>query len=309
MKYYYYCLFLFLSACYNKVKEIPPYNPNKEVNLALDVTNTETYEIIKPRGEQKGVLMLFPGFLETPERVKQEFKIVQPALKKGIALVFMKFNQRLWLNPQEKFRLASIFNQLFASQELDSANVFIGGFSSGGNIGLLLANHLAETDNLIQPKGVFSIDSPVDLVGLYEISKRNIQRNFSAVSVQESTRTVQRFEASLGNPANSLVKYERASVYTKKTNNINNLTHLKNLKIRFYTEPDVQWWKQNGQNNYEDMNAYFIKSLSEILTEKLNQKVKYIATEHKGYHANGQRHPHAWSIVDIPDLLDWMLSP
>ena len=309
MKHYYlYCLLPLLTACYNKIKEVPPYNPTKKVTLALDAIDTEEYEVIKPSGEQKGVLILFPGFPETPDNIKREFKIVQPALKKGIALVLMKFNQRLWLNTQEKFRLASSFNQLFVKHDLDSVNVFIGGFSSGGNVSLLLANHLAETNNLIQPKGVFVIDSPVDLLGLYEIAQRNIQRNASSISIQESTRIIQRFEQNFGSPEGSLENYEMASIYTKKTNNIHNLAHLADIKIRLYTEPDIQWWQENRQNEYEDMNAYFIKNLSGELIKKYGNQVEYIPTQNKGYRANGQRHPHSWAIVEIDNLLKWILA-
>jgi len=248
MKPYYCCFLLLFSACYNKIKKPSPYDANQTTSAASDVIDTETYELIKPLGEQKGVLILFPGFPETPASVKQEFKIVQPALKKGIALVLMKFNQRLWLDTEEKFRLASTFNQLMINHQLDSTNIFIGGFSSGGNISLLLANHLAKTKNIIQPKGVFIIDSPVDLLGLYEISKRNIQRNFSSISMQESKNTVNRFNASLGKPKESIDNYEAYAPYTHKTNNINNLAHLQDVKIRLYTEPDIQWWQENRKN-------------------------------------------------------------
>ncbi len=308
MKPYYYCLLLLFSACYNKVKEVPSFNPNKKITIALDTIDTKAYELIKPSGEQKGVLILFPGFPETPNTIKQEFKIVQPALKKGIALVLMKFNQRLWLNTQEKFRLTATFNQLFANHDLDSANVFIGGFSSGGNISLLLTNHLAETDNLIQPRGVFIIDSPVDLLGLYETAQRNIKRNASPISIQESAGIIQRFERDFGNPEDSLENYEIASVYTKKTNNIHNLAHLKDIKIRLYTEPNIQWWQENRQNDYEDMNAYYIKNLSDELIQKYGRNVKYIATKNRGYRANGKQHPHSWAIVEIDDLLKWILA-
>jgi hypothetical protein len=36
--------------------------------------------------------------------------------------------------------------------------------------------------------------------------------------------------------------------------------------------------------------------------------VELITTENKGYRANGQRHPHSWSIVDGKDLIKWMLG-
>lgn len=291
-----------LVACTSsKKKDTSNNHPN--------AIETESYELILPTIQQEGVLILFPGFPETPERIKTEFKIVQPALNRGIAVVLMKFNQRLWLETSEKFRLASTINQLFNDHNLNGNRVFIGGFSSGGNISLLLANHLAETENIIQSQGVFIIDSPVDLLGLYEISKRNIQRNFSDVSIQESKRTVNRFEANLGKPEAGIENYESYAPYTHKTDNVNNLAHLKDVKIRLYTEPDIQWWQNNRQNEWEDMNAFFIQNLSKTLTKKYGNTVEYIATKNRGYRANGQRHPHSWSIVEVDKLLDWVMTP
>lgn len=90
---------------------------------------TDNYELVLPTIQQTGVLILFPGYSETPARIKNEFKIVQPALNKGIAVVLMKFNQRLWLETSEKFRLASTINQLFNEYPLEGDKVYIGGFS------------------------------------------------------------------------------------------------------------------------------------------------------------------------------------
>jgi len=294
-------ILLTLSLCTSTEKKQTSSTPPNSVE-------TENYELILPTIQQEGVLILFPGFPETPTRVKSEFKVVQPALNNGIAIVLMKFNQRLWLETSEKFRLASTINQLFNDHHLNGNRVFIGGFSSGGNISLLLANHLVETENIIQPKGVFIIDSPVDLLGLYNISKRNIQRNFSEVSVQESKRTVSRFEANLGKPEAGLENYESYAPYTHKTNNVNNLAHLKDVKIRLYTEPDIAWWKENRQNEWEDMNAFFLQNLSNELSKKFGNQVEYIATKNRGYRANGQRHPHSWAIVEVDNLLDWVMS-
>ena len=86
-----------------------------------------------------------------------------------------------------------------------------------------------------------------------------------------------------------------------------NLSSLENVSIRLYTEPDTVWWKQNRMYEYEDMNAYAIKQLSDDLNEH-GHPVEYIPTEHRGYRANGDRHPHAWSIVDVDDLIAWMLE-
>lgn len=85
-----------------------------------------------------------------------------------------------------------------------------------------------------------------------------------------------------------------------------NVAHLRDVKLRFYTEPDTVWWKQNRQNEYEDMNACFIKHLADDLSEEFGDNVAYIATENRGYRSNGERHPHSWSIVDVADLMRWI---
>ncbi|MEM8965991.1 MAG: hypothetical protein AAGE93_06210 [Bacteroidota bacterium] len=171
---------------------------------------------------------------------------------------------------------------------------------------LLLSDYLIASESDVQPEGVFIVDSPVALLGLYENSLRNIERNFSTVSVQESEMIIGLLEPEFGKPENSIKKYEEHSVYTAKTNNIDNLSHLQNIEIRLYTEPDIAWWKENRQNDYEDMNAYFIEKMADDLAKVFGDDVEFITTESRGYRANGNRHPHSWSIVDIGDLIQWM---
>ncbi|MDX6747060.1 hypothetical protein SHK09_09685 [Polaribacter sp. PL03] len=36
--------------------------------------------------------------------------------------------------------------------------------------------------------------------------------------------------------------------------------------------------------------------------------IKLINTKNRGYRANGERHPHSWSIVDEKDLINWILE-
>jgi hypothetical protein len=266
----------------------------------------EHYELLLPQGKQAGVLMLFPGFPETPDVVKREFKIVAPAMEAGIAVALMKFNRKLWLEDDEKKELAVIIERMFAENKLERDNVYIGGFSSGGTVSLLISDYLVASQSSVQPEGVFIIDSPVDLLGLHENSERNIKRNFSPVSVQESQMIVGMLESNFGKPEDSIAAYEAHSVYTLKTHNTKNVSHLRDVKLRFYTEPDTVWWKQNRQNEYEDMNAYFIKHLADDLGEEFGDNVAYIATENRGYRSTGERHPHAWSIVDVADLIRWI---
>ncbi|MFT5913717.1 MAG: hypothetical protein ACI81T_000199 [Bacteroidia bacterium] len=102
--------------------------------------------------------------------------------------------------------------------------------------------------------------------------------------------------------------YGNFNLYNLKTNTIDNLKGLEDIKIRLYTEPDTLWWRENRMADYDQMNACYIKQLSESLKEAGFSQVEYIPTENKGYRANGERHPHSWSIIDKKGLVDWMME-
>jgi len=269
----------------------------------------DDYELYKPNKEAKAVLILFGGYPETAQDIKREFKILDIARKNNIAVILSNFNQKLWLEENEKHKLAKSLQDIIVANQLPTDNIFIGGFSSGGVVSLLISNFIVGMKQFyIDPKGVFIVDSPIDLVALYKSSEKNIARNFSEPSIQESTWLLETLGDNFGNPEDDIKKYEDKAVFTFGTNNTSNLEKLKRTKIRLYTEPDTLWWKKNRMADYEQMNAFYIKKLSESLKIKGFEKIEYIPTENKGYRADGERHPHSWAIVDKNDLINWILT-
>jgi len=267
----------------------------------------ENYELNKPANNIKGVLVLFAGYPQNATDIKREFTILELAKNNNIAVLYMNYNQKLWMEQHEKLQIAEQLQMVFETHQLPTNNIYIGGFSSGGNVALLVSDFMTDQKFSLTPKGVFIIDSPLDLAELYITSYKNVQRNFSKPSVQESTWLLKTLEEKFGNPNKDISKYEAYSIFTLKTNNIDNIKHLKNTKIRLYTEPDTLWQKKNRMVDYEQMNAYPIKKLSETLNKLKFTDVTYIPTKHKGYRANGKRHPHSWSIVNKNNLIEWML--
>lgn len=269
----------------------------------------DDYELHKPNKEAKAVLILFGGYPETAEDIKREFKILDIARKNNIAVILSNFNQKLWLKKNEKYKLAKNLQDIIVANQLPTDNIHIGGFSSGGVVSLLISNFIVGMKQFyIDPKGVFIVDSPIDLVALYKSSEKNIGRNFSEPSIQESTWLLETLGDNFGNPEDDIKKYEDKAVFTFSTNNTSNLEKLKSTKIRLYTEPDTLWWKKNRMADYEQMNAFYIKKLSESLKIKGFEKVEYIPTVNKGYRSDGERHPHSWAIVDKNDLMSWILT-
>ena len=211
--------------------------------------STESYNLYKP-DKTEAVLILFGGFPENGEMIETEFPITGKALEEKVAVVYMNFNRKLWLEESDKANLANDLKVLFETNELPKKKIVIGGLSSGGSVALLIGNYLKENSNL-EPTGVFVVDSPVDLAALYRITEDNIERNFSEGSVGESTFINNYFKSQLGNPNEEIKSYEDFSVFTHETKNYQNIEDLKNTKLRFYSEPDKKWWKKNMGVEYE----------------------------------------------------------
>lgn len=294
-----------LSSCKNTKKE----KIETSLKTEFQEITADNYELNTPRENIKGVLVLFPGFPHKAEDTKREFEIIESAKHNNIAVLYMNYNQKLWLENVEKQKLAKQLQDIFHENHLPTANIYIGGYSSGGNVSLLISSFLHKNKNFkLLPKGVFIVDSPIDLAALYKTSEKNIKRNFSEVSVTECTWIIETLEKRLGNPNKAISKYQEYATYTSETKTIDNLKGLENTKIRLYTEPDTLWWKENRMADYDQLNAYYIKRLYENLKDSGFNQVEYIPTENKGYRENGDRHPHSWLIVDKKGLMKWMVE-
>ena len=306
MKHLFNILILFiLGAC--SINE----NSNQEgQSVGAGPTNivSENYELSIPT-KQDGFLILFPCFPCDAENTTSEFNIIDLANSNNITVLLMNFNQHLWLSDAEKKELEEIITNAVKQNGINTDNTYIGGFSSGGNVSLLLTDYLKSSESSIQPKGVFIVDSPIDLLGLYDNAQKNIEQNFSEPAVQEANWIVKMFVPEFGIGDTALINYKNKSPYTSKTKSIKNIDNLNDLKIRLYSEPDTLWWKQNRRAEYEDMNAFYIEQLAFDLKKRYGEEqVTYIKTENRGYRANGERHPHSWAIIDKKDLVHWMLT-
>src|SRR6202022_1608238 len=94
----------------------------------------------------------------------------------------------------------------------------MGGFSSGGTVALryteLCYEHPKEFG--IQPRALFTGDSPVDLLGLYESSKRLLVRNTHDWWLGEAKMSIDSLDAQIGPPTPELAKYRQVSPFLQR---------------------------------------------------------------------------------------------
>lgn len=303
MKYYIVStLFIILSfSCNSKANK----NITSPENFTSEVIIEDTYELHK-NNISKALLILFPGGGGNTQQTQEEFKIVDIAKQKGISILFMNYARKLWMEPEDCMGLAMDIKETISSHQLNTDNIYIGGMSIGGNVTLSLTQHLLQQKTL-NIKGAFVVDPPLDLYALYESSIKDIKRkDFSEERLAEPKWIINYFEDVFGKKDSLLLNIQRVSPFTFKTKHIGNISSLKQIDLRLYTEPDKEWWKTNRDTDFESTNAYSIQQLHNTLSQNNWNKVQLIETQNKGYRADGTRHPHSWSIVDINSLTDWI---
>jgi len=282
----------------------------KQVNLENDISTviTEDYELVTSSLD-KALLVLFPGGGTTSVDTKREFDIVDKAADRGISVLLMNFNRRLWIVEDDCQYLEELISTVRSEHNINSSKIYLGGMSLGGTVALTLSDFLIGADSALQPKGAFVIDSPIDLYALYESSQKDVLRaDFSEERLAEPRGIIGYLESEFGGKDSLLTNIQEVSPITLQTGNYDGIVNLKDTKIRLYTEPDTLWWKDVRQTDFDGTNAYVLQHTANLLKENNFQKIDLIQTKDKGYRSNGERHPHSWSIVDVDELIDWVLE-
>jgi hypothetical protein len=269
---------------------------------------TKEYELVKVK-DSKALLIVFPGGGSTAKETKRDFRILDVAYKNSISVLFMNYGGKLWMENEDKIELSKNMHQIIKKNNLNATNIFMGGMSIGGTIAITMADYLQEKSASIKLKGVFVVDAPIDLYALYKSSQKDIARkDFSEERLEEPKWIVSYFEEKFGNKDSLLINIQKVAPFTLKTENTSNIEHLKNIKLRFYTEPDTLWLQKNRQTNFESSNAYTLQKTYAVFKSKNWEKTSLIQTKNKGYRFNGERNPHSWSIVNVANLIDWILE-
>ena len=292
------CLFILISSIVIACKV---HNP--EIKQIHD----ENYELrISPK--QKAILILFPCFPCDIENTKTEAKFLKDIEHEGITTLLLNYNQKLFLADSDKKELANLLNEILDSNKIKNENIYIGGFSSGGNIAFLLSNYLLETKNKISPKALFVVDSPLDLEELYYGAIKDVKKNSHPDAVAEGNFIIELFEKEIGKPSEDIDRYKAMSPYLISCNSMINMRNLSKIKTRFYCEPDLDWQMKNRQRNYKDLNAYKMEMVHQALLTIGSTQTEFIKTTNRGIRANGERHPHSWNIVERKSLIKWILD-
>jgi len=303
MKYLYAYLLIVVTISASKAQNFERISYGSESN--------DYYVALRPASENiMGVLVLMPGFGQVAERIFPESKIQNVAYVNNILTIALPCPQKLYADDTVIGNLNKAIEHIKATFKISADKFVIGGFSAGGTISLRYTEYCYNPENEapIKPKAVFSIDSPVDLFHIWDYFERELERNFSEVGMAEAKYVRQLLLNEIGDPLGDQTIYDKLTPFNMTKKEKGNEQYLVQVAVRTYHELSTDWLINQRHRSLIDTNAVPASEMINRLRQSGNNIAEFIQAEKAGYRSSGQRHPHAWSIVDEVELIQWIKS-
>ncbi len=267
------------------------------------------YLAVKPQTKKiDGVLILLPGFGQRAETIFPETKLHNVGYLNNILTIGFAQGTKLYADKETQDKLTNVLKDILKRYKIDKSKFVIGGFSAGGTVALRYAELCKQYPNKfpITPKGVFVVDSPIDIFTIYELLENNIENKYSEVAVQEAEWLTNLIKNDHGMPRENIDFYKEINPFSMNKKFGENERWLKDMAVRAYHDVDIEWRLVN-RNQPVSTQSYLVTS--ELINRLLlmgNLKAEFMQTYRTGYRSNGMRHPHSWSIIDEVECIQWL---
>jgi hypothetical protein len=267
------------------------------------------YTLWLPNEESKGMIVFFNENRDTIDKTS----IIELGLKNKLAILFVTTDNPVeFLFEESKMKeLEGYVYEAITKNNIRKDNMLYCGMSLAGTRALKLTafSQTSESKFKLTPKAIAICDAPLDMVRNYHECKKASDLNLNPIGASESEWVSSYIRSNLkGTPEEALNAYINYSPFCYTAENGGNAKAFKNIYLRCYTEPDVNWWMENRGRDYYGMNAIDLAALVNQLKILGSKKAELITTTGKGIRENGSRHPHSWSIVDEKELIEWFVG-
>lgn len=258
-----------------------------------------SYYYIQPEVKVKGVVILLTGAGERSRSVFNKTDLPKVLTEKGYVTIVPEISNSLIID-QHSFEVLDVLVET-QCKKYNAVNVIIGGFSAGGATATSYAEYVLAKDSANNLTGLIAIDPPLDSERLYASAERNIKNCDGIIKKQGYAIKNQLNNALGGSPKDHPNEYLKHSSYSASAADGGNAKYLKNLAIRLYSEPDLDFVQRTycSALQFDDINSTDLEGLSKFLLSIGNTRSEYITTKGKGFHS--------WNIVDATECADWIV--
>jgi hypothetical protein len=285
---------------------------NFEKVVFNDKEADDYYIQLKPPTEMiNGVLVLLPGYGEKAESIFPSSKLFNTAYANGLLTIAIAGGEKIYADEKVLDKLnRGLTDFIKRNPNVPRDKFVIGGFSAGGTIGLRYAEYSVENPAKIPVtiKGVFTVDSPVDLGDIWEYFQREIKKDYSEAGVFEAKFVSEKMSKEIGTPETNPKQYNELTPFNHRLTESGNEKYLKNIAVRVYHDIDVEWQLKQRRRSLFDSNQFSASELINRLMLMGNERAEFMTAKQPGMRSNGMRHPHSWSIVDEVECIQWTLK-
>jgi len=274
-------------------------------------TEEAGYTLICPEEDVLGLVVTFHAGRDTSHPGFEQ-RLAFDALKRNVATMYVTTGHRFdFLFDSTRYDLLDRYiKEVIDKYKIPMDRILFTGMSLAGTRALKMAlwYHQGHAKHEIKPTAVAICDAPLDFVRFWKAQNHAIVNNTHPTSVSEASWTNYLLENNLGGtPYSAYENYVAYSPYVKMDSVDPKISVLKNIPIRIYTEPDLDWWMENRNRDAYGINSMDASALVGDLRLLGNKKAMHITSQDKGYRPDGTRHPHSWSIVDNAELIQWFI--
>jgi hypothetical protein len=271
-------------------------------------TSNNCYRVYSPAGAPKGLVVLLPYYGSDANEFATSHL---PGLLAKQDVAMMVLSAAGYIGDEDLVTLKALINEVVREKKIPAGKLVIGGISAGGTGAVRYVEFCSagrcEAD--VTPVAVFSVDAPLDFERWWNSNELNVKRGDPKSAIEESQGILEALRGVLGgSPSEVRQVYLTRSPFIASEKDGASARLLKDVPVRLYTEPDIVWIIDNWRHDYYTLNALDQAALTLILKQMGNSQVELIVTTGKGYRPPGVRNPHSWTIVDEPELAEWILK-
>jgi hypothetical protein len=271
------------------------------------------YTLHLPESKPIATIIFPSGSALDTTRSIDEYDIIEPALAKNMAVLFVSTGKVIeFLFTDEDIKIIDkLIGSALEKHELESKPIFLAGMSLGGTMALRYSEYcyLNKSSFGLKPSAIAICDAPLDMVRMWHEQEQAIKNDYHPNAVGEAKWVLHYLRKNLnGSPVESMENYINYSPFVYKCENKNKTSLFKNIPIRMYHEPDINWWVENRAKDYNTINSIDLGGFYNSLRLLGNMKVELINSYQKRKDYKKGSSPHTWTIVDNEELADWFLG-
>ncbi len=280
----------------------------KELSVPHDSVG---YSIFLPTAPPVGAVVFFGNTAYTKDNYADESDMIIPALQKQLAVIFLSSGKIIdfYFHDTDLKRADSILNLATTHHQIPKNRLLLCGLSLAGTRAMRYAMYCMDhrANSKIMPRAIAISDAPLDMIRFWGEESFALEVQHNQMSAGEARFVLPLLEKHLGKPQNTR-SYFSYSPFCYSAPKGGNIHKFKNIAIRAYHEPDINWWIQNRGKDYYSMNSLDMAAMINRLQLLGNKKAELVTTVSKRKNIAQGVTPHTWSFVDNEPLVTWFLQ-